>query len=114
MYSFLMLRSALAFRNSFFRISLKLAVSVTSLSVVSQLTWMSLMLSDFTATKLIQHKSPCFRTLGPNGTIGIGGFNISDAFSSAIALLIFWIKARSVNRVLFNNAKKIKDRELNG
>eukprot|EP01084_Bolivina_argentea_P267075 453242_1 len=108
-YSFLMLRSTLSFRNSFFEIPLKTSISITLITCISQLTWCALMLYDFEPGLLTG--SMCFRILGPLGTLGIVGFNINDAISAFVALLIFWIKAKSVKRMLFlciNGNKKSK------
>eukprot|EP01084_Bolivina_argentea_P001291 2388_1 len=101
LYSFLMLRSSLSFRNSMFQIPLLLSITITTLSVSSQLTMMSLMLSDFDTFTPFPDKSLCFRTLGTTATAGITGFNVSDAISNAIALFIFWRKSKSVKRLLF-------------
>eukprot|EP01083_Nonionella_stella_P087753 244245_1 len=101
-YTFLMLRSSLAFKSSpLFRIPLSLSVTVVTFAVATQLLMMSLMISDFRI--IVLDTSYCFRVLGPIGTIGICGFNIGDAASAVVALIIFWGKVKRVKSSLSMN-----------
>ncbi len=89
-YSFLMLRSTLSFSSSFFKIPLKVSVSIVILSCVTQLIMMGLMISDYIPISPFPSNGFCFRILGENGVAGIAGFNFSDAISGFIAFIIFW------------------------
>eukprot|EP01084_Bolivina_argentea_P227152 383660_1 len=99
-YCFLMLRSSLAFDTSLFMIPLPISIIVISIAWITQWIMTILMLTDFTPFSPFPTNGFCFRILGDNGTIGITGYNLVDALSAFIALILFWWKARFVSKGL--------------
>eukprot|EP00485_Elphidium_margaritaceum_P002282 CAMPEP_0202685466 /NCGR_PEP_ID=MMETSP1385-20130828/1218_1 /ASSEMBLY_ACC=CAM_ASM_000861 /TAXON_ID=933848 /ORGANISM="Elphidium margaritaceum" /LENGTH=257 /DNA_ID=CAMNT_0049339815 /DNA_START=358 /DNA_END=1131 /DNA_ORIENTATION=+ len=106
LYTFLMLRSSLAFNILMFQIPLRVTVTVILIAFISQWVMTGFMLHDYIAISPFPDNGFCFRILSEKGEIGLSYWNLTDALSGMIALCVFWYKARSVKQTLLNLQEK--------
>ena len=98
LFIFLTLRSSYTFEDTVFELSKKICYTFIAITVILNYGSLCLMFTDFTPISPFPDKGFCFRTIGPQATIGINILHGSNCLLSIIAVVLFYWKARMVKK----------------
>eukprot|EP01084_Bolivina_argentea_P191138 328326_1 len=105
LFAFLMLRSSLSFENTFCAIPLSLSITIVTITTLGSIIPASILLTDFIPIQPFPANGFCFRIVGETAVICGTIFHLLNCVLSIVALIIFYIKSRSV-RQLFDALDK--------
>eukprot|EP01084_Bolivina_argentea_P227151 383659_1 len=116
LFTFLMLRSSLAFQNSFYNLSPKISIIAITTNFIGNLLTFIFVILHTEPFKIFPFNNFCFRKLDKVGHAANATIHLFSNVASIAALIIFYLKTRSVRKevkLLGHNKMSAAMQELN-